>query len=32
LDEYLRMSPKASDAEEIKQMSLSIRRALALMN
>jgi regulator of sirC expression with transglutaminase-like and TPR domain len=32
LDEYLRMSPNASDAEEIKQMSLSIRRALALMN
>jgi regulator of sirC expression with transglutaminase-like and TPR domain len=32
LDEYLRMSPEASDAKEIKQMSLSIRRALALMN
>jgi regulator of sirC expression with transglutaminase-like and TPR domain len=32
LDEYLKMSPNASDAEEIKQMSLSIRRALALMN
>lgn len=32
LDEYLKMSPAASDAEEIKQMSLSIRRMLALMN
>ena len=32
LDEYLKMSPNASDAEEIKQMSLSIRRMLALMN
>jgi regulator of sirC expression with transglutaminase-like and TPR domain len=32
LDEYLRMSPEAPDADEIKQMSLSIRRALALMN
>lgn len=32
LDEYLRKSPEAPDAEEIKQMSLSIRRALALMN
>jgi regulator of sirC expression with transglutaminase-like and TPR domain len=32
LDEYLRMSPEAEDANEIKQMSLSIRRALALMN
>ena len=32
LDEYLKMSPNASDAEEIKQMSLSIRRLLALMN
>ena len=32
LDEYLKVSPKASDAEEIKQMSLSIRRMLALMN
>ncbi len=32
LDEYLKMSPKASDAEEIKQMMLSIRRMLALMN
>ncbi len=32
LDEYLRISPNASDAEEIKQMTLSIRRMLALMN
>ncbi len=32
LEEYLKMSPNASDAEEIKQMSLSIRRMLALMN
>jgi regulator of sirC expression with transglutaminase-like and TPR domain len=32
LDEYLRISPKASDAEDIKQMSLSIRRMLAQMN
>ncbi|HKT89241.1 MAG TPA: transglutaminase-like domain-containing protein [Candidatus Sulfotelmatobacter sp.] len=32
LEEYLKMSPKASDAEEIRQMSLSIRRMIALMN
>jgi regulator of sirC expression with transglutaminase-like and TPR domain len=32
LDEYLKISPQASDAEDIKQMSLSIRRMLALMN
>jgi len=32
LDEYLKMSPTASDADEIRQMSLSIRRMLALMN
>jgi regulator of sirC expression with transglutaminase-like and TPR domain len=32
LDEYLKISPKASDAEEIRQMSISIRRMLALMN
>ena len=32
LDEYLRLSPKAPDAEDIRQMSLSIRRMLALMN
>jgi regulator of sirC expression with transglutaminase-like and TPR domain len=32
LDEYLRVSPSASDADDIRQMSLSIRRMLALMN
>jgi regulator of sirC expression with transglutaminase-like and TPR domain len=32
LDEYLKLSPHASDAEEIRQMALSIRRMLALMN
>lgn len=32
LDEYLRILPKAKDAEEIRQMSLSIRRMMALMN
>jgi regulator of sirC expression with transglutaminase-like and TPR domain len=32
LDEYLKLSPDASDAEEIRQMALSIRRMLALMN
>jgi len=32
LDEYLRLSPKASDAHDIRQMSLSIRKMLALMN
>jgi regulator of sirC expression with transglutaminase-like and TPR domain len=32
LDEYLKMSPNASDAEDIRQMALSIRRMLALMN
>jgi len=32
LDDYLRISPDASDADEIRQMSLSIRRMLALMN
>jgi regulator of sirC expression with transglutaminase-like and TPR domain len=32
LEEYLRMSPEASDAEEIRQMALNIRRMLALMN
>jgi regulator of sirC expression with transglutaminase-like and TPR domain len=32
LDQYLKMSPNASDAEEIRQMALSIRRMLALMN
>ena len=32
LEEYLRISPTASDADEIRQMSLSIRRMQALMN
>ncbi|HET6178550.1 MAG TPA: transglutaminase-like domain-containing protein [Candidatus Sulfotelmatobacter sp.] len=32
LEEYLKMAPEASDADEIRQMSLSIRRMLALMN
>jgi len=32
LEEYRKLSPDASDAEEIRQMSLSIRRMLALMN
>jgi regulator of sirC expression with transglutaminase-like and TPR domain len=32
LEDYLKMSPHASDAEEIRQMALSIRRMLALMN
>ncbi|HET9410195.1 MAG TPA: transglutaminase-like domain-containing protein [Candidatus Sulfotelmatobacter sp.] len=32
LDDYLVLSPNASDAEEVKQMSLSIKRMLALMN
>ena len=32
LGEYLKISPTASDADEIRQMSLSIRRMLALMN
>jgi regulator of sirC expression with transglutaminase-like and TPR domain len=32
LDEYLKLSPKASDADEIRQMALSMRRMLALMN
>src|SRR6201998_2134151 len=32
LDEYLKISPTASDAEEVRQMSLSIRRMMALMN
>ena len=32
LDAYLKVSPKASDAEDIRQMALSIRRMLALMN
>jgi len=32
LDEYLKLSPEASDADETRQMALSIRRMLALMN
>jgi regulator of sirC expression with transglutaminase-like and TPR domain len=32
LDDYLKMSPNASDADETRQMALSIRRMLALMN
>jgi len=32
LEEYLKLCPKASDVDEIRQMSLSIRRMLALMN
>ena len=32
LEEYLKISPQASDADEVRQMSLSIRRMLALMN
>jgi regulator of sirC expression with transglutaminase-like and TPR domain len=32
LDEYFEKSPNASDARNIRQMSLSIRRMLALMN
>jgi len=32
LEEYLHMSPEASDADEIRQMALNIRRMLALMN
>ena len=32
LDDYLKLSPHASDAEDIRQMTLSIRRMLASMN
>jgi regulator of sirC expression with transglutaminase-like and TPR domain len=32
LEEYLQISPAASDADEIRQMSLTIHRMLALMN
>jgi regulator of sirC expression with transglutaminase-like and TPR domain len=32
LEQYLKMSPEASDADEIRQAALSIRRSLALMN
>jgi regulator of sirC expression with transglutaminase-like and TPR domain len=31
-DEYVKMSPDASDAEEIKQAALSLRRSMAMMN
>jgi regulator of sirC expression with transglutaminase-like and TPR domain len=31
-DEYVRMSPDASDAEEIRQTALSLRRSMAMMN
>jgi regulator of sirC expression with transglutaminase-like and TPR domain len=32
LEEYLKMSPDASDTDEIRQTALSIRRMLSLMN
>jgi len=32
LDDYMKMSPEASDADEIRQMAASIRRVLAMMN
>jgi regulator of sirC expression with transglutaminase-like and TPR domain len=32
LENYIRMSPEASDADEIRQTALSIRRKLASMN
>jgi regulator of sirC expression with transglutaminase-like and TPR domain len=32
LEQYLKMSPDASDADEIRQMALSIRRNLVTMN
>ncbi len=32
LDDYLKMSPDASDADEIRQTAVSIRRALAMLN
>lgn len=32
LDEYLKISPTASDADEVRQMTQSIRRMQALMN
>jgi regulator of sirC expression with transglutaminase-like and TPR domain len=31
-EEYVKMSPDASDAEEIKQTALSLRRSMAMMN
>lgn len=32
LDEYVRIAPDASDAEEMRETALSIRRSLAMMN
>ena len=32
LEDYLKMLPDASDADEVRSMALSLRRALALMN
>ncbi len=32
LEDYLKMSPEASDADEIRQRALSLRRTLAMMN
>jgi regulator of sirC expression with transglutaminase-like and TPR domain len=32
LDDYLKMSPEASDADEIRQTTLSIRRGQAMLN
>jgi regulator of sirC expression with transglutaminase-like and TPR domain len=32
LDEYVRMAPEASDAEEMRQTAVSIRRTIAMMN
>lgn len=32
LDEYVRIAPEASDAEEMRQTALSIRRTIAMMN
>jgi len=32
LEQYLKMSPDASDADEVRQTALAVRRALAMMN
>jgi regulator of sirC expression with transglutaminase-like and TPR domain len=32
LEDYLKMSPEASDADEMRQLALSLRRSLALRN
>jgi regulator of sirC expression with transglutaminase-like and TPR domain len=32
LEDYLKMSPDASDADEIRATSLSLRRNIAMMN